>query len=375
MPEDVFVKTRRFLENITRTYYRKIMPIIPKDFMLREFAAQTWHGKSYIRHMSFHSIEEIRKFLIEKAPRHFYFSSARYNEPEAPSMDQKGWRSSDLVFDIDADHLPECKEKVVEINIDDEKVKLVDDECIEKAAFRAIILKDILVYELGIDKNSISVEFSGNRGFHVTAYLDDSHDLARSSSDVRREIVNYIKAVDIDEKTLMPWTKLSTRSKPMPILPSFNEAGIRGRIARIMYRLAHQRKLKSIANKILLQKDLSKYDEVFEELEHEARQYISVEIDEQVSIDVSRLIRAPLSLHGKSLLPVKPLSEEELEKFRMTPRLSPFINEEPIRVRILADIPQIRILGNRIRFRKNDRPRLDAPLALYFLSKGLALLV
>src|SRR5699024_11788069 len=39
-------------------------------------------------------------------PRHVYFSAGRYDDPAANAMDEKGWQGSDLVFDLDADHLP-----------------------------------------------------------------------------------------------------------------------------------------------------------------------------------------------------------------------------------------------------------------------------
>ncbi len=378
---DLFRRTKRFLERITRNYYERKTPHIPSDFMLREFAAQTWHSKSYIRHMAFQSIEEIKKFLVTKAPRHFYYSSARYNQPEANDMELKGWRSADLVFDIDADHLPECTDKVIEIKIEasGEKTSLVDDECIERASLRALILKDVLVYELGIDERRIAIEFSGNRGFHVTAYLDDSNELAKSGSDVRRELVNYIKAVDLLDESLEPWRQLSIRrGRPSPIPPSPLSGGVRGRLARIMVRLAQQRGLTGIVARLYKfqsQKTTVLYDNALKDLEQEARELIGVEIDEQVTIDTSRLIRAPWSLNGKTMLPVMPLDEHMLVRFKLSVHISPFANMEPVRVRMLTNIPtSIRILGTRMSLKKDDRPKLDAPLALYLLSRGLAVI-
>ncbi len=376
---DPIRRTRRFLERVTRKYYEKKTPHIPSDFMLREFAAQTWYSKSYIRHIAFQGIDEIKKFLISKAPRHFYYSSARYNQPEASDMELKGWRSSDLVFDIDADHLPECVDKVVEIRVEasGEKTSLVDDECVERASLRALILRDILAYELGIDERRISIEFSGNRGFHVTAYLDDDDELAKSSSDVRRELVNYVKAVDLLEDTLEPWRQLSIRrGKTIPIPPLPSNGGARGRLARIMVRLAQQQGMVSIINKLYrYQRAPAPYDDELKEFEEKARELLGVEIDEQVTIDTSRLIRAPWSLNGKTMLPVVPLDERTLAKFKLSIHVSPFISMEPIRIRVLENVPaNIKILGTRMRLRKGDKPKLEAPLALYLLSRGLAVI-
>ncbi len=121
------------------------------------------------------------------------------------------------------------------------------------------------------------------------------------------------------------------------------------------------------------QRILIPYDNELKDLEQEARELIGVEIDEQVTIDTSRLIRAPWSLNGKTMLPVMPLDEHVLVKFKLSTHISPFVNMEPVRVRMLTNIPtSIRILGTRMSLKKNDKPKLDAPLALYLLSKGLA---
>ncbi len=63
-------------------------------------------GETMVRHRSLLDLGEIEDFLGRRKPRHVYFSAGRYDEPSASTMSDKGWRSSDLVFDLDADHLP-----------------------------------------------------------------------------------------------------------------------------------------------------------------------------------------------------------------------------------------------------------------------------
>ena len=374
------MRTRRFLERLTREYYEKHEPSAPPDFMLREFAAQTWTGRSYIRHLSFHSVTEIKKFLVEKAPRHFYYSSARYDQPGIDDMDAKGWRSADLVFDIDADHLPECSGMVIEVDTPvGEKASFIDEKCIKFAALRCIVLWDILVEELGIEEKRLAIEFSGHRGFHVTAYLQDTDELARAGPDVRRELVNYIKAIGLSEDVLEPWRTLSLRrGKPSPLPPSIGLAGARGRLARIMYRLAEAAGHHDLARLLTSREPISyeEYQQLFADLEAKARELLGVEIDEQVTVDTRRLIRAPRSINGKTGLPVIPLELEKVYEFSISEQVSPFVNYDPIRVEVVADLPtSVTVLGNRIRLRRGDKPRLPAPVAVYLLSKGVAIVV
>ncbi|ABM81458.1 DNA primase small subunit domain-containing protein [Hyperthermus butylicus] len=374
--QDPVMRTRRFLEHLTRKYYERARVKLPGDFSLREFALQTWTGKSYLRHLSFASTEAVHRLLVEKAPRHFYYSSARYDQPGADDMDAKGWRSADLTFDIDADHLPECSGSIVEVDGGIEgKTSFIEEAlCMRAAALRAQILYDILVYELGFDKSRIAIEFSGHRGFHVTVYLDDFDDYAKAGSDVRREIVNYVKALGLRADVLEPWTMLQVRrGKPIPIPPNVQLAGARGRVARIIRRLALRDGAIDIVKAV--EGPSTTYSEELREYEDKARQLIGVEIDEQVSVDVKRLIRVPYSINGKTGLLVKPVTVDELDEFVVDETLSPFAREPPVRIRVVTSLPSsVTILGNRLKLREGDSPRLPAPVAVYLMAKGVAVL-
>ncbi|KSW11720.1 hypothetical protein CF15_02580 [Pyrodictium occultum] len=381
MPEEGLrakaARTRRLLERLTREYYEKRDPSLPSDFALREFAAQTWTGKSYIRHLSFTSASQVKQFLVERAPRHFYYSSARYDQPGLDDMDAKGWRSADLVFDIDADHLPECSGMTVEVETPlGEKTSFIDEKCIKPAALRSVLLYDILVDELGVEEKQVALEFSGHRGFHLTVYLRDSDELARAGQDIRRELVNYVKAVGLREEVLEPWRSLSLRrGRPSPIPPSIDLAGARGRLARVMYRLAEAAGRRDLARRLTgrVQMSYEEYQKLFGELEARARELLGVEVDEQVTVDTRRLIRAPWSINGKTGLPVVPLSLDALYGFTLSESLSPFTSYDTLRIEIVADIPAtVTVLGNRLRLRRGDKPRLPAPVAVYLLAKGVA---
>ena len=155
-------------------------------------------------------------------------------------------------------------------------------------------------------------------------------------------------------------------------------AGIRGRVARIAYRILSTRDPRAAralgrvdpasASSIYLEKRA-----VIDEALSKAAELSSIEIDEQVTTDVKRLIRAPLSVHGKTGLLVKPLRIEELDSFQLDESLSAF-QGDPARVRIVVDLPSIRVIGYNVKLKKGDVMRLPLPLAGYLMAKGLAVL-
>ena len=117
----------------------------PPHFENREFAVIK-DGKMW-RHLAFENVQKLRSFLIEHQPTHVYFSSAKYEDPGNNNMMEKreGWLGSDLVFDIDNDHL--------------------EDPTIVEAAFHALQLKEVLIKKFGL--KDMMFTFSGSRGYHI----------------------------------------------------------------------------------------------------------------------------------------------------------------------------------------------------------------
>jgi DNA primase small subunit len=343
----------KFLESLVREYYRKARLELPRDFVLREFAVQPWWSSSYVRHLAFNSEVEVRRYAVDKAPRHFYYSSARYDQPAAKDMDAKGWRSADIVFDIDADHLPACEQMVVKLELGDVKASFTPPECIREAALQVLLLHDILVNELGFDRKAVEVVFSGHRGFHVIVRTQD--DLwGTSGADVRRELVNYVKALDYASEAIYP-PPPRVRRRVTAIPPSEQDPGLRGRLARF--------------KRILASLQRSTLDD------ESVLNYLHVYVDEQVTVDVKRLIRVPGSINGKTMLPVVRLRRvEDVIEFNLEPSLSPYSGHDPIRIVGLVDTPVVDVLGHKLKLRRGVRMKLEAPLALYLLAKGVAAL-
>jgi len=143
------------------------------------------------RHISFDDVGQLRRYLVDYAPAHTYFSAAYYEAPRA-AMENKGWQGADLVFDIDADHfdLPcqrihdkwTCRTCGMEGTGHPpekcpgcEKAAFIEEgwlcgQCLEAAKYEAQKLLDILIQDFGFSQSEeLSVNFSGNRGYHVAS--------------------------------------------------------------------------------------------------------------------------------------------------------------------------------------------------------------
>ncbi len=176
----------------------------------REYGFLLFKEKFMVRHRAFKDPAQLISAIRDLVPAHVYFSTAYYADPTA-SMDEKGWKRADLVFDIDADHLdtpckpkhdtwkckgcgtvgkggspklcPTCKNDRLE-----EQTWLCK-ECLRQAKEETSKLLEFLYSDLGVDPSGTHVFFSGHRGYHVHVY---SRELGLFEEEARREIANYV---------------------------------------------------------------------------------------------------------------------------------------------------------------------------------------
>lgn len=148
-------------------YYMTAPLSEPPFFQNREFGFRK-NGDKMVRHRAFSSLQKLRIFLIETSPDHVYFSSSKYADPAAYPMEdkKKGWQGSDLVFDLDYDHLK--RPTLREAKKQSEKL--------------LVILKDRLGF-----KDILYVD-SGSRGFHVHVHDECVQKLDNAE---RREIADF----------------------------------------------------------------------------------------------------------------------------------------------------------------------------------------
>ena len=333
------------LKKLYLSYY-SIDPhlILPADIQFREFAFQPWGSKSYVRHLSFNDVKELRSYLKEKIPLHAYHSIALYELPEAPKMEEKGFLGAELLFDIDADHLPGCENRF-------------DDHCLVKAAEEAGRLIKIIKRDLNAE---VFPYFTGNRGFHVRAWCEDCLRLGR---DERRMIANYVSATNINIESLFPRPK----KRLQPAVPSGDDPGWRGWIGDVLEK-------RNLGNLSLLNgkggetKSLPQLlgknwkDELLEIIESEA-----IKIDLQVTQDISRLTRIPGTLNGKASMLVTYV--EDPLSFVPSEELSPFSGE--LEVKVLKDY-EGKLLGEKLVLKEGEEVELSAGTAVVLITKGFA---
>lgn len=132
------------------------------------------------RHKAFSRENEAFDYIRGMVPAHVYHSAAYYQFPGAATMKEKQWQGADLIFDLDADHLPMKARSYAEMlsNVKTETTKLLD----------------FLLEDFGFPENNTSIVFSGGRGYHI--HVRDPKVMALESAE-RREIVDYVSGTGL----------------------------------------------------------------------------------------------------------------------------------------------------------------------------------
>jgi len=328
-------QTRAYLRGRFGDHYRRTEITLPPAASEREWGYVPWTegpGETMVRHRSLLDLGSIEGFIERERPKHVYFSAGRYDDPGASTMTGKGWRSSDLVFDLDADHLP--------------SVTLGEDsyaEMLAKCKDALVRLLDFLEDDFGFE--DLTVVFSGGRGYHVHVRDDTVGRLERES---RREVVDYVRGVGLDVDALLERETVggtAGRSSPAQKRTLPTEGGWSAR--------AHAHLLSFVDD--LLDRDeeeavarLREYEGIGEGKARAALtaardNYAAIErgnvdvhpaffqlvqlvvpeavgeqeapIDEPVTTDTNRLIRLPGSLHGGSALAVRRIERDGVGAF------------------------------------------------------------
>jgi|Deesub1362A_J573_1020465.scaffolds.fasta_scaffold00001_298 DNA primase small subunit len=365
------------VENYFREYYfknsDKIINSI-KDLESREFAYIDFEGVMR-RHISLKE-NEFKNWLMENVPRDFYHSTAYYLFP-SKNMEAKSWEGADLVFDIDLDHIRNYQTKKVVVCVDNGKVKilenneecsgdrreimLLEEEGFEIAKRELLMLIEILVRDFDIKEEDINIYFSGGRGYHVHVLKEEYQKL---DSYARMEIKDYLtydgidirNIKDVDARPFSSFVNALLRldnelkevftEKEIEVMRSKLEES-RDRLLRFLRR-----------NKVLASKS-----NLF------ITKYLGVQIDGVVTVDVSRLIRVPYSLHGKTGLVKKKIKYEELDQFNP---LANAVREEEKKVRLkILYCPEIYWYDGEYGPYREEEAVVPFSLAIYLVMRGL----
>lgn len=164
------------------------------DIQRREIATQEFSPQlsAFNRAQYFPTKESLVLKLLENArpPAGLFSSTAYYLDPNESKPTKRGLIGYDFVIDLDDDALA-YEDRYDFIDAMRKKTKAVVDR----------FLKD-----LGFDEDLMLVDFSGNKGFHLT--FDDEKYRNLDQSD-RRQIIDYIIGNKLDRDILLVNNKLS----------------------------------------------------------------------------------------------------------------------------------------------------------------------
>ncbi|RQG95851.1 DNA primase small subunit PriS [Natrarchaeobius chitinivorans] len=327
-------RTRAYLRGRFRDHYRRVEITPPPAANEREWGFIPWTdgpGTTMVRHRSLLELGDLSEFLVRKRPRHVYFSAGRFRDPGASSMSAKDWQSADLVFDLDADHLP--------------SVTLGEDsygEMLAKCKDALLRLLEFLEDDFAFEE--LEVVFSGGRGYHVHVRDDDVRHLEREH---RREIVDYVRGIGLDFEELIDTETVAGLGRKTPTerrllrtgggwgarththFMSFVDELLELEEAAALERLQEfdgigEGKAQATLNAARNNRDgleagnVTVHTAVAQLAERFATKAVERDgapIDEPVTTDTNRLIRLPGSLHGGSGLETVRLERDEIDDF------------------------------------------------------------
>lgn len=372
---------KAMVTSLFRDYYERI-DIKDSHLKEREFGFGDFEKKISFRHYSFSNSALLKKYLVENAPAFISYSPAFYQAPAARPMERKGWLGAELVFDLDAGDLHlGCQKQ--------HSKAWVCGNCLDKVKLETIkLIEDFLIPDFGFSSNEISINFSGNRGYHVHVNCDPIYQLKSKS---REAITDYISGKKIDPDRFFPsiGKKVVKLSGPKPSDPGWGGkiAGeviknINGGVDALMA-IGIERKIAKaldakkadiifgISNGNWDKMAIPKKDEFWKAVALKISQSLGCAIDKNVTKDIHHLIRMPETLHGDTGLVGKIIgSISELEKFDPM-RSAVVFNKGEIFVE--AEFPyKLTIMGNEYGPYSKKRVELPSYAAVYLILKRFA---
>jgi len=368
-----------------------------------------------VRHKAFRDFESFSTSLLSLTPSDVYYSTAYYQHPEL-EMERKGWLGSDVVFDVDADHIdtpckethdmwsctgcketrrgkkpskcPKCGSEKI-----DEKPWLCD-RCLIAAKEEVLKLVEFLAEDFGTKSDQMHVFFSGHRGYHLHLISDS---LKRLDDLQRREIVDYVMALGLDPAEQGLYQDLFDKH-PFIVGPDLTDPGWRGRLARGVYQILTEWSQNSLvelgftrgaAAQILKDRDRIKTEwskkmlwssfqdkwkineRVWRNIVEKAMSLVALpaKIDTVVTTDIHRLIRMPGTLNGKTGLKAAMVALDRLEDF--DPFYEPVVFDGNQMVEI-TDAPELRLRDQTFGPYVDQKVELPLAAAVLLVAKGVA---
>ncbi|MCL5949223.1 MAG: DNA primase small subunit PriS [Candidatus Bathyarchaeota archaeon] len=402
--------SREFVYQKFTEYYQDPSTVIPPIAMpeQREFGYLMFKERFMVRHRRFAEFKNLRAALAETVPSDVYHSCAYYENPDF-DMDKKGWLGADLVFDIDADHIPTSCNKIhdefrcVKCGFEGrgitpevcpccEATKFETkiwacDLCIQSARDETAKLLDMLENDFGFSQDELQVYFSGHRGYHVHI---ESETVRSLDAMARKEIVDYVTGLGISilDKEAQEKKRGKKASAKKFSLHNFgwNRRLKIGMQDFLLNATKEELKAAGLNNRALLDKK----DAILKRAINEGRwesisgvkdqtwlklaEYIketrSSKIDTVVTTDIHRLIRMNGTLHGKTGLKKVEFPAKDLQDF------DPFTGAVAFKKGkakvLVSDAPEFKLGGETLGPYKNQTVELPVAAAVMLICKRRA---
>ncbi len=365
------------------------------------------------RHVGYLNRDELVRDLASVAPHSVYHSAAFYKIPVARHMNEKEWFGAELVFDIDADHLelPCAKDHdawrcnaegchKTGIGIPPERCpdcngtsfstrKWVCENCLAEAKkYTKKLYDEFIVSDFGFSPESIQINYSGHRGYHVR--IRDPRVFTLDSNG-RIQIVHYVMGLGFNTE------KVIVNQGGVDRIPDRVFPGWAGKIADAIVDFVRNidsydgterwvkplRKGKVAALDGLLRTPPILNKEArdiglksWQEIAEKSAEFYGGEIDRPVTHDIHRVIRLIGSLNGKTGFTVNKLTRDQLDDF------DPFhdaivFNDGQMKVKFLRKspgVPLFRIGDDTYGPYHGESVELPTAAAAFVLCKGVAII-
>ncbi len=383
---------------------------LPPRLRSREWMFDGFDDRPPERHRGFVDGKGLLAHVTRKSPKSCFYSTAYYEDPNQRKMTDKIWRGADLIFDLDGDHLPGVSGADFPAMISD----------IQEQAWS--LWNDFLESEFGFEEKHLQVTFSGHRGFHLHYR---SPDIWHLDSSARRELVSHIRGEGVDVQAVLKGADCAWRRRLLrgvdSVLSRLDRAivddadgraaltelkaiiDVRSTAADSEVSRIGKATLRQVAEKAQnttrrenLQSGISQgilkpvfggprsgkeHDRVFRELIRGDGAVVlgnAGETDENVTIDVKRVIRWPTSLHGKSGMlvtefPLSRLDPDSNSAFKPLSEAVPWdMEERNHRVRSIIDDCVAEIGNQTVELTTGEEADVSEGLATFLILKKWA---
>lgn len=404
MQEEAFV-ARHFKE-----FYSNADVSVP-SISQREFGVGDFGKKISRRHLSFQSDSDLNFYLKQEAPLFISYSLAYYEHPERTPMAAKGFDGADIVYEFDADDLKtECKQRHdnwVCVKCGEKGNGALDNcpkcgshakveqwfcpECLDATKDQMFTLIKFLENDLQLNKG-LSINFSGNAGYHLHLRSDAVKDLSHSA---RLELLDYLTASSLElsslgfyesskaflcplEKDAKGWGK-----RILSMLSKLFEEGNAEKIA-VLGGISNAKSKELVSNKDLVLKTMHEKGILFsipgrgnkkfwESLISNLVASNALDIDRQTSADIRKIIRVPETLHGGTGLLASTIPLQKFKEFNPLKETAVF-NGGGVKV-FINKSPKFYVGGEWFGPFNEEETELPLNAAIYLIAKKRAELV